>query len=295
MHIIYMDVDKFSTMLSGKYHILRRHLNERSLRLCAAADARSLGHGGIVAVAKACNLARNTIYAGIRDMEGKKQLTKNTPQILTALNQMVNPVTRGDPMSPLRWTCKSTTKIAEELCKKGYRVSQRTVWNLLDELGYSMQSNRKRLEGTGYPDRNAQFQFIADKAQDFIRRGQPVISVDTKKKEIVGNFKNSGKEWEKKGHPRDANMHDFADPILGKTIPYGVYDIANNKGWVSVGITHDAAEFAVNTIVTWWQNMGCKAYPHTKELLITADGGGSNGWRVRLWKVELQKLANRLN
>lgn len=310
-----MDVDTFSTMLSEKYHILRRHLNERSLRLCAAADARSLGHGGIVAVAKACDLARNTIYAGIRELEGekqhqfdttehyrirksgggRKQMTKNNPQILMALNQMVDPVTRGDPMSPLRWTCKSTTKIAEELCKKGYRLSQRTVWNLLDELGYSMQSNRKRLEGTDHPDRNAQFQFIADKVQDFIRRGQPVISVDTKKKEIVGNFKNSGKEWEKKGHPRDANMHDFADPILGKTIPYGVYDIANNKGWVSVGITHDTAEFAVNTILTWWQKMGCKAYPHVKELLITADGGGSNGWRVRLWKVELQKLANRLN
>lgn len=310
-----MNADTFSSMLAEKYHMLRYHLNEKALRLCAAADARSLGHGGIITVAKACKLARNTIYAGIHELEtesqarfdttessrirkaggGRKQLIKSNPQLLVALDQMVDPVTRGDPMSPLRWTCKSTTKLAEQLCQKGHRVSQRTVWNLLDELGYSMQSNRKRFEGTDHPDRNAQFQFIADKVQDFIQHGQPVISVDTKKKELVGDFKNCGKEWEKKGCPKDVKMHDFVDPALGKAIPYGVYDIANNKGWVSVGITHDTAEFAVNTIGTWWQSMGCKAHPHAKELLITADGGGSNGWRVRLWKVELQKLANRLN
>lgn len=310
-----MDADTFSSMLAEKYRMLRYHLNEKALRLCAAADARSLGHGGIITVAKACKLARNTIYAGIHELEtesqarfdttessrirkaggGRKQLIKSNPQLLVALDQMVDPVTRGDPMSPLRWTCKSTTKLAEQLCQKGHRVSQRTVWNLLDELGYSMQSNRKRFEGTDHPDRNAQFQFIADKVQDFIQHGQPVISVDTKKKELVGDFKNCGKEWEKKGCPKDVKMHDFVDPALGKAIPYGVYDIANNKGWVSVGITHDTAEFAVNTIGTWWQSMGCKAHPHAKELLITADGGGSNGWRVRLWKVELQKLANRLN
>jgi transposase len=310
-----MDADTFSSMLAEKYRMLRYHLNEKALRLCAAADARSLGHGGIITVAKACKLARNTIYAGIHELEtesqagfdttessrirkaggGRKQLIKSNPQLLVALDRMVDPVTRGDPMSPLRWTCKSTTKLAEQLCQKGHRVSQRTVWNLLDELGYSMQSNRKRFEGTDHPDRNAQFQFIADKVQDFIQHGQPVISVDTKKKELVGDFKNYGKEWEKKGCPKDVKMHDFVDPALGKAIPYGVYDIANNKGWVSVGITHDTAEFAVNTIGTWWQSMGCKAHPHAKELLITADGGGSNGWRVRLWKVELQKLANRLN
>lgn len=310
-----MDADTFSSMLAEKYRMLRYHLNEKALRLCAAADARSLGHGGIITVAKACKLARNTIYAGIHELEtesqarfdttessrirkaggGRKPLIKSNPQLLVALDQMVDPVTRGDPMSPLRWTCKSTTKLAEQLCQKGHWVSQRTVWNLLDELGYSMQSNRKRFEGTDHPDRNAQFQFIADKVQDFIQHGQPVISVDTKKKELIGDFKNCGKEWEKKGCPKDVKMHDFVDPALGKAIPYGVYDIANNKGWVSVGITHDTAEFAVNTIGTWWQSMGCKAHPHAKELLITADGGGSNGWRVRLWKIELQKLANRLN
>ncbi|MBU6391961.1 MAG: ISAzo13 family transposase [Planctomycetota bacterium] len=310
-----MDADTFSSMLSEKYRILRHRLNEKALRLCAAADARTLGRGGIVAVAKACKLSRNTIYAGIHELEtgnraqfdttessrirkvggGRKQLIASNPRLLVALDQMVDPVTRGDPMSPLRWTGKSTTKLAEQLCQKGYRVSQRTVWNLLDELGYSMQSNRKRFEGADHPDRNAQFQFIADKVQDFIHRGQPVISVDTKKKELVGDFKNCGKEWEKKGCPKEVKMHDFADPALGKAIPYGVYDIANNKGWVSVGITHDTAEFAVTTIFTWWQSMGWKAHPHARELLITADGEGRNGWRVRLWKVELQKLANRLN
>ena len=318
-YICYMETDTFCTMLSDKYQILRRHLNERALRICAAADARCLGHGGIATVSKACNLARNTIYAGIRELSkpdqdhgaaatrdatdtrirksggGRKRLTHSNPKLLKALDCMVDPVTRGDPMSPLRWTCKSTTNLSEELCKKGYRVSKRSVWNLLDELGYSMQSNRKRFEGTDHPDRNEQFQFIANKVRQFIRRNQPVISVDTKKKELVGNFKNNGKEWEKKGQPNEVNMHDFADKELGKTIPYGVYDIAKNKGWVSVGITHDTAEFAVNTILSWWQSMGRRTYPNAKELLITADGGGSNGWRVRLWKMELQRLANRLN
>jgi transposase len=313
-----MDTEPFATMLSQKYQILRRHLNEKALRLCAAADARCLGHGGIATVAKACKLSRNTVYVGIRELSedngdqakskseelgstrirksggGRKRLAHSDPQLLTALDRMVDPVTRGDPMSALRWTCKSTTKLTEELCKKGHRVSQRSVWNLLDELGYSMQSNRKRFEGTDHPDRNAQFQFIAEKVQSFIQRNQPVISVDTKKKELVGNFKNNGAEWEKEGQPTEVNMHDFADKELGKTIPYGVYDIAKNKGWVSVGITHDTAEFAVNTILSWWQSMGRRTYPHAKELLITADGGGSNGWRVRLWKLELQRLANRL-
>jgi len=313
-----MDIGPFSDMLSQKYQILRQHLNERALRICAAADARCLGHGGIAAVAKACRLSRTTVHAGVRELmqgnidgsdvvvaqvadgrirksgAGRKRLAQSNPQLLTALDRMVDPVTRGDPMSPLRWTCKSTTNLSEELCKKGHRVSQRSVWNLLDELGYSMQSNRKRFEGTDHPDRNAQFQFIADKVQTFIQRNQPVISVDTKKKEIIGNFKNGGTEWEKTGQPTEVNMHDFPDKKLGKTIPYGVYDIAKNKGWVSVGITHDTAEFAVNTILSWWQSMGRRAYPQAKELLITADGGGSNGWRVRLWKVELQRLANRL-
>jgi hypothetical protein len=197
-------------------------------------------------------------------------------------------------MSPLRWTCKSTTKLAKELARQGHRVSQKTVWSLLDRLGYSMQSNRKRFEGASHPDRDAQFRHIARRVSQFIRRRQPVISVDTKKKELVGNFKNSGQEWESKGQPVEVAMHDFADPLQGKVIPYGVYDIAHNRGWVSVGITHDTAQFAAQTIRTWWRRMGRRLYPQAKDLLITADGGGSNGCRVRLWKVALQQLANDL-
>jgi hypothetical protein len=197
-------------------------------------------------------------------------------------------------MSPLRWTCKSTTKLAAELRQMGHAVSQSTVWRLLDELGYSMQSNRKGREGASHPDRNAQFEYISNSAQDFLARRQPVISVDTKKKELVGPFKNGGREWQKKGEPLEVNIHDFADKQLGKVIPYGVYDIGRNEGWVSVGVTHDTAEFAVETIRRWWKTMGSAVYPEATELLVTADGGGSNGSRVRLWKVELQRLANEL-
>jgi len=307
-----MNADCFEHRLSDKYRILKRHLNEKTFRLCAAADARCLGRGGISSVAKASGLARNTIYAGIEELEaasilwkqpfshegkirkeggGRKKLTETDLKLLEALDHIVDPITRGDPQSPLRWTCKSTTKLAKELVKQGHRVSQKTVWSLLDQLGYSMQSNRKRFDGAKHPDRDAQFHFIAERVQDFINRKQPVISVDTKKKELVGNFKNSGREWQNKGDPVEVNIHDFADPKLGKVIPYGVYDIAHNKGWVSVGITHDTAEFAVQTIRTWWHRMGRRMYPKAKELLITADGGGSNGWRIRLWKVELQNLA----
>jgi len=288
-------------------------MNERALRLCAAADADSLGRGGISLVSQASGLARNTIYTGIRELAsveqdpgvmlderirkaggGRKKVTESDPHLLEALEQLVDPVTRGDPESPLRWTCKSTTKLAAELNAQGHAVCQKTVWNLLVQQHYSMQSNRKRFEGTAHPDRDAQFEFIAQQAKDFMRRDQPVISVDTKKKELVGNFKNGGREWEQQGLPAEVNMHDFADAELGKVIPYGVYDLAENQGWVSVGITHDTAEFAVQTIRTWWHHMGCQCYPAAKELLVTADGGGSNGHRVRLWKVELQKLADDL-
>jgi hypothetical protein len=197
-------------------------------------------------------------------------------------------------MSPLRWTCKSTTKLAEELRGRGHLVSQATVWRLLDSLGYSMQSNRKTREGTDHPDRNAQFQFINATAQEFLEHGWPVISVDTKKKELVGPFKNGGREWQKKGEPVAVNMHDFVDPALGKVVPYGVYDVGRNEGWVSVGISHDTAQFAVGAIRRWWVQMGQRAYPAAAQLLITADGGGSNGARVRLWKVELQRLVDEL-
>jgi hypothetical protein len=213
---------------------------------------------------------------------------------LADLDKLLDPVTRGDPMVPLRWTAKSTTKLAEELQAQGHRVSQATVWRLLDELGYSMQSNRKTREGTDHVDRNAQFEYIGAAVAGFLKRGLPVISVDTKKKELIGPFKNAGKEWQRKGQPVEVNMHDFADPDLGKAIPYGVYDLGRNEGWVSVGVTHDTAEFAAATIRRWWVKMGRQAYPSARELLITADGGGSNGVRVRLWKRELQRLADDL-
>lgn len=197
-------------------------------------------------------------------------------------------------MSPLRWTCKSTTKLAKQLRSQGHEVSQATVWRLLDKLGFSMQSNRKGREGTDHPDRDAQFDFINSSAQQFLDRGQPVISVDTKKKELVGNFKNAGREWQKKGEPVQVNMHDFVDEELGKAIPYGVYDIGRNEGWGAVGISHDTAEFAVAAIRRWWTRMGQSTYPEATDVLITADGGGSNGTRVRLWKLELQTLADEL-
>jgi hypothetical protein len=225
---------------------------------------------------------------------GRRACKEKDAHLLRDLDRLLDPVTRGDPMAPLRWTSKSTTKLAEELCARGHQVSQATVWRLLEELGYSMQSNRKSREGSDHPDRNAQFEYISAAVKDFLGRGLPVISVDTKKKELVGQFKNAGKEWERKGQPKKVNMHDFADPELGKAIPYGVYDIGRNEGWVSVGVTHDTAEFAAETIRRWWMRMGCRVYPEAREILITADGGGSNGARVRLWKVQLQQLADRL-
>ena len=305
-------------MLKTKYNILTPLLDERSLRLCMAADAYAAGHGGISQISRAIGVSRTTIHNGIRELKdshhspapkrtgvsatgrirkpggGRKQRKDTDPGLLSDLDKLLDPVTRGDPMSPLRWTCKSTTKLAAELRKMGHVVSQPTVWRLLDELGYSMQSNRKVREGIDHPDRNEQFEYISKSSQDFLDRQQPVISVDTKKKELIGPFKNAGREWQEKGNPVEVNMHDFADKELGKAIPYGVYDLAQNNGWVSVGITHDTSEFAVETIRQWWKTMGITVYPEAKELLIMADGGGSNGSRVRLWKVELQRLANEL-
>jgi hypothetical protein len=308
-----MDMDAITSTMRRKYEMLCPQLNERAYRLCAAAEARALGHGGVTCVAGACGLSRTTIHAGMAELAtarspgpvpvvrrirrpgaGRKLLSAKDPALLADLERLVAPATRGDPMSPLRWTCKSTTKLAGELRRTGHRVSQRSVWSLLSQLGYSMQSNRKTREGRDHPDRDAQFGYLAGKVQEFLAAKQPVISVDTKKKELVGDFKNGGREWERKGEPVAVNVHDFPDKHLGKAIPYGVYDVGRNQGWASVGITHDTAEFAVETIRRWWKTMGRPVYPKATDLLITADGGGSNGSRVRLWKFQLQRLATDL-
>jgi hypothetical protein len=224
---------------------------------------------------------------------GRKKLTQQGPGLLSALEALVEPTTRGDPESPLRWTCRSTRQLADALAARGYRVSHQTVASLLDDLGYSPQGNQKTKEGSTHPDRDAQFRFIHGRAEDFQRRGQPVVSVDTKKKELVGDFKNGGREWRPKGDPEPVRVYDFVDKALGKANPYGVYDPAANVGWVSVGTDHDTAEFAVETLRRWWEKMGRPRYPAATELLVTADGGGSNGSRVRLWKVALQRLADQ--
>ena len=300
-----------ATAMRAKYRSLSRQLDERSLRLCAAADAKMLGYGGVSFVAKAAGLSRTTLYSGAGETSGeapsergrirrpgggRKTKTERDETLLRDLDRLLDPVTRGDPMSPLRWTCKSTPKLASELRAMGHEVSQATVWRLLDELDYSMQSNRKSREGGSHADRNAQFEFINASVKDFLARGLPAISVDTKKKELVGSFKNGGREWEKKGSPTQVDVYDFPKKKLGvgKVSPYGVYDMARNEGWVSVGITHDTAEFAGESIRRWWWRMGQAAYPSARELLITADGGGSNGARVRLWKVVIRKPCDEL-
>jgi len=225
---------------------------------------------------------------------GRKKATQLHPELGWELDQLVEPVSRGDPESPLRWTCKSTRRLATELKEQGYAVSHTLVASLLAEQGYSLQANRKTTEGTKHPDRNAQFEHLHRKVQAQLEAGQPAISVDTKKKELVGNFKNGGREWRPKGQPTEVNVHDFPDPSQGKAVPYGVYDLGRNQGWVSVGVDHDTATFAVTTIRRWWRELGRRSYPQARSLLIIADSGGSNGARVRLWKWELQRLADRL-
>jgi hypothetical protein len=297
--------------LAEKFERIRPHLNEAGLRLWAANEALSLGYGGVSEVSRATELSRTTIHAGIAELGnaavahdsnrirrsggGRKKLTDKDPGLLGALNKLVDPVTRGDPESTLRWTSKSTTKLARELSANGHPVSQRTVCDLLTGEGYSLQSVRKTREGAQHPDRDAQFQFLNAQVQAALKAGQPVISVDTKKKELVGDFKNAGQEWQKKKTPIRVRVHDFVDPVLGKAAPYGVYDLAANQGWVSVGIDHDTAEFAVESIRRWWRQMGKPIYPKATRLLITADCGGSNGYRVRLWKVALQRFADETN
>jgi len=295
-----------------KYRSLRVEMNERSRRQWAAAEARELGWGGVSAVARATGISRTTITAGLRELDlpvkqrtaeaarirqpggGRKPLTQIDSELLSALESLIEPATRGDPESPLRWTCKSTRVLAEELRRTNHPVGATTVATLLHQAGYSLQANRKTREGLSHPDRNAQFEHINIQVRRFQDRGWPAISVDTKKKELVGDFKNAGRQWRPKGAPQAVRIHDFQDPALGKAIPYGVYDLLNNQGWVSVGIDHDTAQFAVNSIRRWWRQMGHRRFPKAKDLLITADGGGSNSHRCRLWKVCLQELADDL-
>lgn len=300
--------------IRGKYERLLPVMNERARRRWVATEALSLGWGGITVLSAATGLTRKTIHFGIRELEaeaadpgltlppdrvrragaGRKPIAEKQPKLVAALDALVEPSTRGDPQSPLRWTCKSTRRLAEALQHQGFQVSDRKVAALLKKNGYSLQSNRKTREGKSHPDRNAQFEYINEQAQRFQRRRQPVVSVDAKKKELVGDFKNAGREWRRRGKPEEVRVHDFIDPDLGTAIPYGVYDLKHNEGWVSVGMDHDTARFATEALRRWWKKMGSKRYPNAKELLITADGGGSNGSRSRLWKAALQTLANRI-
>ena len=304
-----MDIE---SAIRERYLNLEWALDERLRRLYAAAEAKAIGHGGVTLVWKATGVARGSIQQGLKELvqrpeamesnsrrirrigAGRKPSVADDAELLSALESLVESVTRGDPESPLRWTCKSLRQLESELITQGYIVSHTSIGSLLKKLGYSLQGNRKTLEGTNHPDRNAQFEYINARTEEAVRTKQPVISVDTKKKELVGQFKNGGKEWRPQGDPEHVNVYDFVDKELGRANPYGVYDLANNAGWVSVGTDHDTASFAVSTIRRWWLVMGKPFYPDAKELIITADGGGSNGSRVRLWKLELQQLSDEL-
>ncbi len=290
-----------------RYAAVASLLDERARRLVAGAEALTIGRGGVSAVARATGLARTTVQRGVRDVHleeagatrrirragaGRPRAVERDETLARDLESLIEPTTRGDPESPLRWTCKSVRKLAAELQRQGHRVSHQTVSELLHGMGYSLQANRKVLEGSSHPDRNAQFEYLNGAVQLQLSLGEPVISVDTKKKELVGPFKNGGRELRPKGDPEKVRVHDFLIPALGRVSPYGVYDLGQNEGWVSVGIDHDTATFAVESIRRWWRTMGKALYPGAKRLLITADGGGSNGSRVRLWKLELQKLAD---
>jgi len=295
--------------VARRFTLLAPVLDERRRRLLTAAEALALGWGGVSAVARATGVARRTIQAGIAELQtpdvspapvarirrtggGRKRTVASDPTLRTDLERLVDPVTRGDPDSPLRWTCKSVRKLAGELQRLGHPVSHRVVADLLHEAGYSLQANRKTLEGGDHPDRDAQFAHLNARVQAQLAAGHPAISVDTKKKELVGPFKNGGQEWQPAGQPEAVRVHDFLIPALGRASPYGIYDLAQNTGWVNVGIDHDTATFAVESIRRWWYGMGQPVYPQATRVLITADGGGSNGSRVRLWKLELQQLAD---
>lgn len=292
-----------------KYAAVSAALDERGRRLWAAAESRAIGYGGEALVSAATGLARQTIRRGRLEIAagvevtqrvrrpgaGRPRLGAAQPGLEEALERLVDPLTRGDPMSPLRWTCKSRAKLAAALAKAGWQVSSTSVGRMLNKLGYRLQAVRKRLEGTSDPDRNAQFEHINATAEAYLSQDQPVISVDTKKKELVGEFKNNGREWQPKGQPEAALVHDFPQDSLGKAVPYGVYDMGRNEAWVSVGNSHDTAQFAVASIRRWWSAMGKRAYPQANALFITADAGGSNGYRSRAWKYELQQFADETN
>jgi len=286
-------------------------MDERARRLWAGAEAGALGYGGVAAVARATGMAISTVRKGrdevragarpqdvirVRRSTGKRPFEELHPEVWPALEKLVDPITRGDPESPLRWTCKSTVALAGELfVQHGIEISDKTVAKLLREHGYSLQAPNKSVEGTQHPDRNAQFEHINSKAQRCVKQGVPVISVDTKKKELIGNFKNAGREWQRRGEPDLVDVHDFPSAAIGKAIPYGVYDLAANAGFVSVGVDHDTPVFAVTSIAAWWNQVGAKRYPDAQQIFITADAGGSNGHRSHVWKHELQRLADKLD
>jgi transposase len=295
-------------LIKQRYERIAGVLDERARRAVAAAEALALGRGGIAAVSRATGLSRKAIALGVRELRGevpraepgrirrpgggRKPLESQDPTLRADLERLVEPVTRGDPESPLRWTCKSVRRLARELHVQGHRLSHEKVAQLLHALGYSLQANRKTREGADHPDRDAQFAHLNATTAAYLAAGDPVISVDTKKKELVGDFKNGGQEWRPQGEPEEVRVHDFIVPELGRASPYGVYDLAANAGWVSVGIDHDTAAFAVASIGRWWERRGRRRYSAARRLLISADGGGSNGSRLRLWKWELQRLAD---
>lgn len=296
--------------LKEKLDVLLPLLNEKQRRIALACESKYLGYGGITKVSMASGVSRPTITSGINELgnkdineiidnnrvrkagAGRKPVSEKDPGLLVDLDNLISPITRGDPMSPLRWCCKSLRNLANTLNENGHKASYRVIGEILKGLHYSLQSNRKTDEGGEHPDRDAQFNFINETTKEYIKEGQPVISVDCKKKELIGNYKNNGKEWQPEGEPEKVKVYDFEDKELGKAAPYGVYDIKNNEGWVNVGISSDTAQFAVSSIKTWWNNMGKDRYPNASRLLINADGGGSNGRRNRLWKKELQLFAN---
>jgi len=296
-------------MIKQRYALISPFLDERQRRLYLAAEAKVIGYGGVSTVSRMTGVSRSAISAGYDDYDqakekklssgrirkeggGRKRTVATDVTLKTDLEALIEPVTRGDPESPLRWTCKSVRNLSDELNRMGHKTSHRMVAELLHEMDYSLQANRKTLEGESHPDRNAQFEFINQKVKDLQTMEQPVISVDTKKKEIVGDFKNGGKELRPKGDPEKVRVHDFKIPELGRVAPYGIYDMTHNIGWVNVGIDHDTSAFAVESVRRWWYSMGRGLYPDAKQLLVTADGGGSNGYRIKLWKLELQKLAD---
>jgi transposase len=299
-------VDELAAV-TARYKALEPCLDERTRRLLAAAESQTIGRGGISAISKATGISRLVIRQAIAELKdpsalplgrvrrtggGRKKLVDTDTSLKSDLQKLLESTTRGDPEAPLRWTSKSVRQLTGELRRMKHRVSHQVVADLLHQLGYSLQANRKTREGSNHPDRNAQFEHLNGKVKWSLARHQPVISVDTKKKELVGDFKNNGKELRPKGNPEEVRVHDFVDSELGRATPYGIYDLGSNSGWVSVGMDHDTAEFAVETIRRWWRTMGKPIYPEAKRLLITADAGGSNGSRLRLWKVELQKLAD---